>query len=318
MPRCYIHHGSSFLPVRRNPDLKFRIILTLCALASPCAAQSGGIETLTGEMLFSGGTRVSVTHLHREKSGLMSGSTSVADPLNRSSTLDRTTISLDHGLSSKFTFTALLPFVQKSSESGGVTASSSGVGDAAILVKWLVAHDYWPRSGWHIAMAAGVEVPTGETGIQEGTALLPASMQPGSGSWDPFVSFSANLELDRWRFDTIALFKSNNSGAQQTEEGDAFAFDLVGAYRFLHAQYPGPSANVKLGLLYRDQAQSTFAGAPIVNSGSEVWLGRVAMAWHPQPQWDLSLAVDVPISESYDGTQLALDYQVSLAVGIRF
>lgn len=269
-------------------------------------------------MLFSGGTRVSVTHLHREKSGLTSGSTSVADPLNRSSTLDRTTLSLDRGLSSRFTFTALLPFVQQTSEVGGVKTSSSGVGDAAILVKWLIANDYWPRSGWHLAMAAGVEVPTGETGIQEGAALLPVSMQPGSGSWDPFVSLSANLELNRWRFDTIALYKSNNSGAQQTEEGDVFAFDLVGAYRFLHDQYPGPSANVKLGLLYRDQAQSVFAGGPIVNSGSEVWLGRVALAWHPQPQWDLSLAVDVPISESYHGTQLALDYQVSLAVGIRF
>ena len=269
-------------------------------------------------MLFSGGSRVSVSHLHREKSGLIAGSTSVADPLNRSSTLDRTTLGFDYGFSSRFGFTALLPIVQKTSENGGVKSSSSGIGDASILFKWLVAHDYWERSGWHVAVAAGVELPTGETGIQEGTTLLPVSMQPGSGSWDPFVSLSANLELNRWRFDTIALFKSNNSGAQQTEQGDAFAFDLVGAYRFLHAQYPGPSANVKLGLLYRDQAQSVFAGAPIANSGSELWLGRVAMAWHPQPQWDLSLALDVPLSETYDGTQLGLDYQVSLAVGIRF
>jgi hypothetical protein len=276
------------------------------------------VETLTGEMLYTGGTRVSVNYFHRERSGLKTGSTTAADPLNRSAIDDRITFGFDHGINSRFTLTALLPFVQKSSESGGVATDSSGVGDVALLAKMLLAHDYWERSGWHVAMAAGVELPTGETGIRDGGALLSPGMQPGSGSWDPFVSLSANLELNRWRFDTIALFKNNTSGAQEYEAGNNLAFDLVGAYRFLHAQYPGPSANVKLGLLYRDQGEAQLDGVTVANSGSEIWFGRFGLAWHPQPQWDLGLSVDLPISESYGGTQLAFDYQVSLTVGIRF
>jgi len=298
--------------------MNFRAPILLFALAAPCLAQSGGVETLTGEMLFSGGTRVSVSHLHSARSGLMAGSTSVANPLFRSASEDRTTLSLDHGINARFTLTALLPYVEKSSHSGGVATDSGGFGDIALLAKWLIAKEYWPRSGWHVAMAAGLEVPSGETGIREGAALLSPGMQPGSGSWDPFVSVSANLELNRWRFDTIALFKNNNSGAQQYQAGDNFAFDLVGAYRFLHAQYPGPSANVKLGLLYRNQGEAQLADATVMNSGSNVWLGRVALSWHPQPQWDLGLSVDLPIAESYGGTQLAFDYQVSLTAGIRF
>ena len=298
--------------------MKLRTLILLVALTTPCAAQSGGVETLTGEMLFTGGSRVTVSHYHRERSGLMMDSSSIADPLNSSASTDRTTFSFDHGINSRFTLTALLPFVQKESESGGVTTSSSGVGDVALLAKYLVAHEYWERSAWHFAVAAGVEVPTGETNAKDGGVLLSPGMQPGSGSWDPFLSMSANLELNRWRFDTIALYKNNGSGDQQYEQGDSLAFDLVGAYRFLHAQYPGPSANVKLGLLYRDNGQAQLAGVDVLNSGSEIWYGKFGLAWHPQPQWDLGLSVDVPLSESYNGTQLGIDYQVSLAVGIRF
>ena len=269
-------------------------------------------------MLFSGGNRVSISHFHRERDGLLTGSSAAANPLDQSASDYRTTLSFDHGFSSSLTFTALLPVVQRSSKSGGVRTSSSGVGDLAILAKYLIAHDYWERSGWHVAMAIGAELPSGETGVRDGGVRLAPSMQPGSGSWDPFVSMTANLELDRWRFDAIALYKNNNTGAQQYEQGDNFAFDLVGAYRFLHAQYPGPSANIKLGLLYRDQGQAQLSGLSVVDSGSEVWLGKIALSWHPQPRWDLGLSVDLPLKETYDGTQLGLDYQVSLAVGIRF
>jgi len=294
-------------------------LCTLFGTATTSAhAQSGGVETLTGEMLFSGGNRLTINHRHFERSGLMMGSTSIADPADSSATEDRTTISFDHGLSSRLTFTALLPYVQKQSESGGIRRSAEGVGDLAILFKYLIAHDYWARSGWHLAAAAGFEAPTGETDVRDGGSLLSPGMQPGSGSWDPFVSLSANLELNRWRFDLITLYKDNREGDQQFESGDQVAVDLVGAYRFLHAQYPGPSANVKLGLLYRDQGQSTQFDLPVANSGYDRWLGKVALAWHPQPQWDISLSVDVPLSESYDGTQLAYDYAVSLTVGMRF
>lgn len=287
-------------------------------MASNSTAQSGGVETLTGEMLFSGGNRLTINHRHTERSGLMMGSTSIANPANTSMVEDRTTISFDHGVSPRLTLTALMPYVQKQSESSGIKISSDGIGDLAILAKFLIAHDYWSRSGWHLAMAAGVEAPTGETDARDGGGLLSPGMQPGSGSWDPFLSFSANLELDRWRFDLISLYKDNREGDQQFEAGDQFAVDLVGAYRFQHEQYPGPSANVKLGLLYRDQGQATQFDAPVASSGYDRLLGRVALAWHPQPQWDLSLSVDVPLSEFYEGTQLAYDYSVSLTVGMRF
>jgi len=297
------------------------LALLLFALAlSPhaLAAQTGGVETLTGEMLFAGGNRISFHQFHREGSGQQSGSQTLADPLGHRFQEDRSTLGFDHGLSSRFTLTALLPYVSKSHRVAGVTSAAEGVGDVALLVKWLPAFRYWQRGGWHLAVALGSELPTGATGERDHGAFLAPSLQPGSGSWDPFVSLAANLELDRWRFDLIGLYKDNGLGTQDWHQGDSLALDLLAAYRFLHRQYPGPSANAKLGLLYRNQGQASLAGLALPNSGSETWLGSFRLSWHPQPQWDLGLSVAVPLAATYDGTQTPMDFQVSLTAGLRF
>ena len=304
----------------RLSSLRLLCAALLCAVFGGGAvrAQSGGIETLTGEMLFASGTRVSISGFHRDKGTIYSGSDEVANPLGRSSTETRTTLSMDHGLSSRLTVTALVPYVWKSAESGGTTLRSAGVGDVAVLAKFLIAHDYWRRSGWHVAAAAGVEMPTGSTSESEGGTRLTPGMQPGSGSWDPFLSLTANLELDLWRFDAIALYKDNTEGAQDYEDGDDFAFDLIGSYRFLHQTYPGDSANAKLGLLYRHEGSASLDGMTVANSGSEVWFGRFGLTWHPTPAWDINFTFDLPLASDYDGTQLGTDYQVALAIGLRF
>ena len=45
---------------------------------------------------------------------------------------------------------------------------------------------------------------------------------------------------------------------------------------------------------------------------------RTGLGWHPKPNWDVSLAFDVPLYQDYEGTQLGLDYRTFIAVGLRF
>ena len=173
-------------------------------------------------------------------------------------------------------------------------------------------------AGVHVAGAVGVETPTGSTSESAGGVRLTPGMQPGSGSWDPFISLTANLELDLWRFDAIALYKENTEGSQDFEDGDDFAFDLVGSYRFLHDPYPGQSANAKLGVLYRHDGHSSLDGVSLPFTGSDVWFGRFGLTWHPSPAWDLNFTLDMPFASDFNGVQLGADYQVALAVGLRF
>ena len=84
-------------------------------------------------------------------------------------------------------------------------------------------------------------------------------------------------------------------------------------YRFLYEDYPGPSAQARLGLQYRHRRRSEQGvghdplGLEFANSGSDELLLQVGVGYHPKPNLDISLGLDLPIYENYNGTQLARD-----------
>ena len=45
---------------------------------------------------------------------------------------------------------------------------------------------------------------------------------------------------------------------------------------------------------------------------------RPGLGWHPRPGIDVSLTVDIPVYQDYDGEQLAVDFRTFFAVGVRF
>ena len=287
-------------------------------LGGPAFSQEGGIELLAAETLFDGGTRVSVSHIYKSKGTLFRGSDEVPDALDRVLEEHRVVAAVDHGLRPDLTISALLPFVTKKLESNAGDADSSGVGDMALLAKFRAYKRDWKRGAFHISTIAGIEAPTGETDEKEGGSRLPPQLQPGLGSWNPFFGLSTNLNLDRLRFDALAFYKVNTEGSQDFEKGDFFALEVDAAYRFLHTKYPGPTASAKLGLQWRHEDNAERNGSTVADSGSEELLLRPGLTWHPKPNIDISLAVDVPLYQDFDGEQLGLDYRTFLGIGMRF
>ncbi|MFT5081324.1 MAG: hypothetical protein ACI84E_001984, partial [Planctomycetota bacterium] len=223
-----------------------RIALPLLVLAAslPAIAQDGGIEIFAGETIFAEGTRVSLTHIVKtNKEGLLPRSSEVTRFTER-----RTVLGINHGIARDWSLSALVPFVEREEDSSGEDRSSSGPGDVSLILKNRFHIRDWPRSAWHSAWIAGIEIPTGETDAKDGGSRLPPSLQPGSGSLDAFVGLASTLDLDLWRYDAVALYKQNSEGSQDFEEGDRLTLSLSGKYRFLHEKYPGPSASTTLGL----------------------------------------------------------------------
>lgn len=309
------HHSTRHWPTRRHLGL---LLLVASAWAPTASAQEGGIEVFAAETLFASGTRVSISHIYKSKGTLFDGSGEVSDPLNRTYSEQRLVAAIDHGLLPNLTLSALLPHVSKSLDSDAGDLSGEGFGDVALLAKWRIYKRDWRRGAFHASVIGGVETPTGETGVRDGGVRLPTSLQPGSGSWDPFLALSATLDLNRLRFDALAFHKLNNEGAQDFEDGDFTALELKGAYRFLHTKYPGPTASAKLGLQWRHESSAKQDGVSLAGTGSDELVARTGLTWHPAPQWDLSLSVDVPVYQDYEDQQLGLDYRTFLALGIRF
>jgi hypothetical protein len=296
------------------------IALSAAALLAggTASAQEGGIEVFAAETLFDQGTRVSLSHIYKSKGTLFRGSDSISDPLDQTLAEHRLVAAIDHGLRPDLTVSALLPFVGKELESDAGDLRSSGPGDVALLAKYRAYKRDWKRGAFHLSAIGGLELPTGRTSESKNGARLPAPLQPGLGAWNPFLGVATNLNLNRLRFDALALYKLNTEGTQDFEKGDFFSFEVDAAYRFLHTKYPGATASAKLGLQWRHEERAKQDGVTLANSGSNEFLLRSGLTWHPAPNMDISLVIDVPLYQDFHGQQLGMDYRTFLAIGLRF
>jgi hypothetical protein len=320
---------SRFFPSRQTAETKKQrypltmnsfVAGTLLALTPflPAAAQDGGIEIFAGETIFTEGTRISLAHIWKTKEGKLSGSSSVTDPSNERFVEHRTVLGINHGIARGWSLSALIPFVERSLDAKSGDQSSSGPGDISLLVKNRFHVKDWRRGAWHSAWIAGIELPTGETGARDGGTRLDPKLQPGSGSADPFLGLASTLDLDLWRFDAVALYKENTEGAQDFEEGDKLTLALSGKYRFLHEKYPGPSASATVGLKWSHSWRSYGDDPTFSNLGGEELLVKFGLGYHPRPDIDMGLSLDLPLYEDLNGTQLGLDSRVQLSLGWRF
>lgn len=287
-------------------------------LGTVATAQDGGIELFAGETIFAQGTRISLTHVTTIREGLLAGSTSIADPLGRRFEERRTVLGVNHGIARGWSVSALVPFVERGLDSSAGDVSGSGPGDMSLILKHRFAQRDWRKGAWHTAWLAGIETPTGETGVRDGGAKLSPGLQPGSGSWDPFVGIASTLDMDLCRFDLVALYKDNGVGTQDYEAGDKLTLALSGKYRFLHTKYPGPTAGATLGLKWAHSESGRLGSTLNGNSGGEELLFKVGVGYHPRPDMDLGLSFDVPLHEHLSGEQLGLDTRVQLSLGWRF
>jgi len=296
------------------------LLLTACcvSLSTGAAAQQGGIEVFAAETLFAQGTRLSLTTIYESRSDLYSGSSEITDPLDQSLLRRTTVLGIDHGLLPQLTVSALVPFKDNGFEGTMGDLDGAGLGDAAVLAKYRIHETLWPRGGFRVALIGGAEMPTGDTNEKAGGMLLSPGLQPGSDSWDPFFAVSTNVDHGKFRFDASAFYKDNTEGDQDYEAGDFFAVELDFAYRFYYTKYPGPTASAKIGLQWRDVGRARQAGATVADTGYEQLMLRTGLSWHPRPDLDVSLAVDLPLEQDYNGEQLGLDYRSLLAVGLRF
>ena len=294
----------------------------LVALLASATAQQGGVELFVGETLFVGGTRLSATWLHEETNGLLRSTSPATSPDGL--TVDRDTVVLGamHGLRRGTDVTLLVPVIGTQAAfcapPNRTDTDHVDLGDVSLTVRQRVHHEVWDRGAWATSVLAGVQTPTGATDEREGGALLPANLQAGSGSWDPFASVASTLELDRLRFDANALYFSPTEGSQQFEAGDVFSATLTVGYRALMTQYPGPTVSTKVGVRYRREGRARQGGTALLGFGREELALRAGATWHPTPDLDVVMTLEVPVYQDVNELQPDVDFRLLAGIGWRF
>jgi len=155
--------------------------------AKPARAQGPAPET--APTLFPGGGLISYNSIFTTR-GLMPGSPGNIPETARPTLSHEGDINFTWGFYRNFDLTIVVPVVTNQFEMVHVSSiGGTGLGDAMVLVKYRFYRRDSSRGTTQASVTFGPKVPTGRTHLTDGSGnLLPASLQPGSGSTDFFLT----------------------------------------------------------------------------------------------------------------------------------
>jgi len=229
---------------------------------------------------------------------------------------------LGYGVNGDFAVFGVLPYLHKSLDlttpaGQRVTRATSGIGDARLFGRYTVFKDNRRGRTFRISPFAGVELPTGDDNDGDALGALPATLQLGSGSWDPFLGVVATYQTLAYEIDVATSYKINTE-ANGFTFGDEARFDASLQYRLwprvLKGGLPGFLYGVlETNLLYQDKNE--IGGVNDPNSGG-VTLFLSPSVQYVTRRWVLEAIVQLPAFQNLGGTALGDDYTVR--AGFRF
>jgi len=228
---------------------------------------------------------------------------------------------------------------------------SAGIGDVDVLGHYRFYNER--AAGLEAALMLGIKAPTGSTHEKtSGGERFETEFQPGSGSWDGLFGLALTKRAGAWSFDGNVLYVLAREGAQSTDLGDRFQYNLAVSHRLIGAAHAhgrpmyagappgmmhhggpkarrhdhaheearaprGPALDLVLELNGEWHARQEVAGVKAPNSG-----GNVVMV---SPGVRLShgalsafLSVGIPIVNSMNGLQAETDYRILTGVAVSF
>ncbi len=197
--------------------------------------------------------------------------------------------------------------------------SARGIGDLRLFGRYTVYRKNWPGRTLRISPFAGVEAPTGEDDKSDAFGRQPASVQLGSGSWDPFGGLVVTYQTLDFQIDAQLAYQAN------TEAGDFQFGDVARADaslqvrlwpRELKGGVPGFLYGVlEANLIHRDKNQINGLDDP--NSGGTT-LFLVPGLQYASRRWVLEAGVQLPMVQDLGGTALENDFIVRAGFRLNF
>lgn len=200
----------------------------------------------------------------------------------------------------------------------------SGFGDVSIFSQYRFFHSADNLN--HAALTLGLKTPTGQTALtnNQGTNFE-THHQPGSGSWNPSAGLSFTRVMGSFSFDTNVLYTVATKGAQGTDLGDNFGYNLALSYAFgaparnafFAASNNAPWTAV-LELNGEWQGYQKTAGLKDPNSGGNIVFISPGVRYSGGKNWNTALSVGAPIVKDFNGYQTPPDYRITYRFVVAF
>lgn len=228
---------------------------------------------------------------------------------------------LGYGVTSDLALFGVLPVVYKRLElaSTGVTRQAGGVGDARLFARYTIFQQNAPGQTFRIAPFIGLELPTGENTKRDALGRLPASVQPGSGSWDPFGGLILTYQTLQYQIDMTAGYQANTEAAN-FEFGDVARLDGSLQYRLWPRELSDDTSAFVYGvaeLNLINSQKNRFQDVSNPNSGGTSLFGLIGLQYVTENNI-VEMGIQLPLIQDLNGSALERDYILRGSLRVNF
>jgi hypothetical protein len=295
---------------------------TLVVLFCVSTVRGQGPAPETAPPLFPGGALVSYNSIFTTRSP-MSG-TSGGIPVTALPTFSHEAdFNFTWGFHNDFDLTILIPIVTNRFDRGTPAVGGTGLGDALVLVKYRFYRRDSPRGTTQASVTFGPKIPTGPTGLRNGQGnLLPAGLQPGSGSTDLFLGanwtytglFNAKrLVADE---DFHALLRSQ--GTQETRIGSDIESHFWLSYRPYESKNGAREWFIGPALTWLCSRDENIAGVIQPDSGGNVLLAGITSYVGVRPGTHVWAGMDWDVVHSTGAMFMPVRSHISFGITQQF
>lgn len=228
---------------------------------------------------------------------------------------------LGYGATRNLALFGVVPYLNKRLEltdaSGRrIVRRTRGMGDLLLFARHTILQRDRPGRTLRVAPVLGLELPTGDDDDGDRFGRLPATLQAGSGSWDPFGGLVVTYQTLDYQLDAQLSYKANTA-ANGFRFGDESGFDVSLQYRLWPRELGGGVPGFLYGIIetnLQHQAKNEADGISVPGSGGTALFVSPGLQYVTR-RWMLGAVVQVPLVRDRNGA--ALDDDVIVRAGVR-
>ncbi len=219
-----------------------------------------------------------------------------------------------YGVSSKFTISALLPYVNLYTNYG----SGSGMGDLMLLGTYNV----YQKNSFSFALQGGVELPTG---VQKNSSFDNTTIIVGSGSYDPMGGILLSKKWDKLSLSGNAMYKYTTAGFHGNYYGSlsvhsiSLSYKIKGENTLCSMDTIVKKTKANFGVIgnigYSGEWLDKLKEDDVVDDNSGHYLGLanfgVTLSYK---KWALPITFSEPLISKMNGTQNDFGYRFRLGI----
>jgi hypothetical protein len=228
------------------------------------------------------------------------------------------------GFYRNFDLTILVPIVtNRFAIAGAPAVGGTGLGDVLALVKYRFYRRDSPRGTTQASVILGAKIQTGATTLRDSQGnLLPASLQPGSGSTDLFLAanwtYTGLFNVKRLVADEDFHFLLRSQGTQKTRLGSDVESRFWLSYRPYESKNGAREWFIGPVLTWLQSQDERIAGATQSGSGGDVLLAGITTYVGVRPGMHVWLGMDWDIVHSTGASFMPVRSHISFGITQQF